>query len=118
VIVADEWNGRIDPASSGSLKSSAIFASRREPIVGRRRPIASGRTLSLEQSYRRRTIAAGTSHLLVQRVMRERAFDDLVAWIERGVRPAGEDVLASDLSRIGLTWTPILHPDDPLAPRR
>ena len=86
--------------------------------------------LSLEQSYRRRTIAAGTDHLLVQRVIRapshcgfdgetrEQAFDDLVAWIERGVRPAGEDVLAPDLSRIGLKWTPILHPEDPLAARR
>jgi len=86
--------------------------------------------LSLEQSYRRRTIAAGTDHLLVQRVlragshcgfdgqMREQAFDDLVAWIERGVRPAGEDVLAADLSRIGLKWTGQLHPEDPLALRR
>jgi pimeloyl-ACP methyl ester carboxylesterase len=86
--------------------------------------------LSLEQSYRRRTIAAGTDHLLVQRVMRagshcgydgemrEGAFDDLVAWIERGVRPQGEDVLASDLSRIGLRYTPVLLPDDPLAPRK
>jgi pimeloyl-ACP methyl ester carboxylesterase len=86
--------------------------------------------LSLEQSYRRRTIAAGTDHLLVQRVIRapshcafygetrERAFDDLVAWIERGVRPEGEDVLAPDLSRIGLKWTPVLHPEDPLAARR
>jgi pimeloyl-ACP methyl ester carboxylesterase len=86
--------------------------------------------LSLEQSYRRRTIAAGTEHLLVQRVMRapshcgfdgqmrERAFDDLVAWIEGGARPEGEDVLAPDLSRIGLKWTRVLHPEDPLAPRR
>ena len=86
--------------------------------------------LSLEQAYRRRTLAAGTQDLLVQRVMRapshcgfygetrEQAFDDLVAWIERGVRPDGEDVLASDLSRIGLKWTPVLHPEDPLAPRR
>jgi len=86
--------------------------------------------LSLEQSYRRRTIAAGTDHLLVQRVMRapshcgfdgqtrEQAFDDLVAWIERGVRPQGEDVLARDLSRIGLAWTLALHPDDPLAGQR
>lgn len=82
--------------------------------------------LSLEQSYRRRTIAAGTDHLLVQRVtrgpghcafdtdMREKAFDDLVAWIERGTRPQGEDVLASDLSRIGLAWTPVLLLEDPL----
>jgi dienelactone hydrolase len=86
--------------------------------------------LSLEQAYRRRTIAAGTDHLLVQRAIRApshcefyggtraRAFDDLVAWIERGVRPDGDDLLAPDLSRIGLKWTPSLHPDDPLAPRR
>jgi dienelactone hydrolase len=86
--------------------------------------------LSLEQSYRRRTIAAGTDHLLVQRVFRapshcgfdgetrERAFDDLVAWIERGVRPEGEDVLARDLSRVGLEWTRILYPEDPLFPRQ
>ena len=86
--------------------------------------------LSLEQSYKRRTIAAGTDHLLVQRVVRapshcgvdgdtrRQAFDDLVAWIERGVRPDGEDVLAPDLSRVGLKWTPYLHPEDPLAERR
>ena len=83
--------------------------------------------LSLEQAYRRWTIAAGTDHLLVQRVVRapshcafdgetrEQAFDDLIAWIARGVRPQGEDVLARDLSRIGLRWTPILHAADPLA---
>ena len=86
--------------------------------------------LSLEQAYRRRTIAAGTDHLLVQRVVRapshcafdgetrEQAFDDLIAWIARGVRPQGEDVLARDLSRIGLRWTPILHAADPLAGQR
>jgi len=86
--------------------------------------------LSLEQSYRRRTIAAGTDHLLVQRVIRapshcgvdgetrERAFDDLVAWIERGVRPEGEDVLARDLSRVGMKWTRILYTEDPLFRRR
>jgi len=86
--------------------------------------------LSLEQSYRRRTIAAGTENLLVQRVVRgpghcatdgvtlRQTFDDLVAWIERGVKPNGEDVLAPDLTRIGLKWTPYLLLDDPLAPRR
>lgn len=80
---------------------------------------------SLEQSYRRRTLTAGTSHLLVQRAIRwpghcaidgdvrEQAFDDLVAWIERGVKPNGDDVLAADVSKLGLRWTPILHPDDP-----
>ncbi len=81
----------------------------------------------LEQDYRRRTLDAGTSHLLVQRAVRwaghcsfdgtvrERAFEDLVAWIERGRVPAGDDVLAADLTRLGLAWTPALHPADPLA---
>ncbi|HEY7437755.1 MAG TPA: hypothetical protein VIE41_21625 [Methylomirabilota bacterium] len=80
---------------------------------------------SLQQAYRRRTLEAGTSHLLVQRAVRwgghcgfegevrEQAFDDLVAWIERGIQPAGDDVLAADVSKLGLRWTSILHPDDP-----
>ena len=80
---------------------------------------------SLQQAYRRRTLAVGTSHLLVQRAIRwgghcafdgearEQAFDDLVAWIERGVKPDGDDVLAADVSKLGLRWTPLLHPDDP-----
>jgi len=54
----------------------------------------------LEQEYRRRALAAGTSHLLVQRAVRGsghcalnvavrvRAFDDLAAWIEHGIAPA------------------------------
>ena len=78
----------------------------------------------LQQDYRRRAIAAGTAHLLVQRairwpahcafdgVTRERAFDDLVAWMERGVVPSGDDVLG-DVTKLGLRWTPTLHPADP-----
>ena len=62
---------------------------------------------SLEQSYRRRTLTAGTSHLLVQRAIRwpghcaidgdvrEQAFDELIAWIERGVKPDGDGPLAA-----------------------
>jgi hypothetical protein len=82
----------------------------------------------LEQDYRRRTEHAGTSHLLVQRVVRqpghcgvdnavrERAFDDLVAWIEEGKVPAGDDVLG-DVTQLGLRWTPRPRPHDP-APRQ
>jgi hypothetical protein len=79
----------------------------------------------LEQDYRRRTESVGTSNLLVQRVVRwpghcgienavrERAFDDLVAWIENGRVPAGDDVLG-DVTRLGLRWTPLRHPHDPV----
>lgn len=78
----------------------------------------------LEQDYRRRTQAAGASHLLVQRAVRstahcgtdakvrERAFDDLVAWMERGAAPRGDDVLG-DAAKLGLEWTPVLSPGDP-----
>ena len=51
-------------------------------------------------------VVRGAESLRVDGETREQAFDDLVAWIERGVRPDGEDVLATDLSRIGLKWTP------------
>jgi hypothetical protein len=69
---------------------------------------------SLQQMYRRRTLAAGTAQLLVQRAVRcgghcgfdgevrEQAFDDLVRWIERGTKPKGDNVLTNDLSKIGL----------------
>ena len=77
----------------------------------------------LEQDYRRRTITAGTSHLLVQRAVRwpghcaidgavrDRAFEDLIGWIERGIVPEGDDVLG-DVTKLGLRWTPTLHAND------
>jgi len=137
-LTEDELNARVrrlHPAKdSRSPSANPVYAERtgrlRAPLITLHETGDAWVPLSLEQSYRRRTIAAGTDHLLVQRVMRapshcgfdgetrEQAFDDLVAWVERGVRPAGEDVLAPDLSRIGLKWTPSLHPEDPLALRR
>jgi hypothetical protein len=83
---------------------------------------------AVQQQYRKRTLTAGTADLLVQRAVRwpghcvfdgevrEQAFDDLVAWIERGVKPAGDDVLAADMATLGRRWTPVPHPED--APAR
>lgn len=80
---------------------------------------------SLEQSYRRKTLAVGTDGLLVQRAIRRpyhcqfetaeraQAFDDLVRWMEQGTKPEGDDVLAADLSTLGLRWTTPLLPEDP-----
>jgi hypothetical protein len=60
---------------------------------------------SMEQSYARRVARRGKSKLLVQRAIRDmnhcvftaeeqtRAFDDLVKWVRKGVKPAGDDVL-------------------------
>jgi pimeloyl-ACP methyl ester carboxylesterase len=83
----------------------------------------------LQQDYRRRTVKAGTSHLLVQRAVRatghcgfgreesKPAFDSLVAWIEHATVPEGDDALG-DPSRLGLRWTKTWDPRDPAAPRR
>jgi dienelactone hydrolase len=79
-----------------------------------------------EQDYRQKTLAAGTSDLLVQRAIRraghcnfladERnlAFDDLVVWLEHGIQPRGEDFLTADTAHLGVEWTTPLERDDPL----
>lgn len=107
---------RIVPEAGGRSAANPVFA----PFTGRiRTPLITLHgtadldvPLRLEQNYRRRTIAAGTSQLLVQRTQRiaahcdfdqgarEKLFDDLVAWIERGVVPKGEDLLG-DVTRLG-----------------
>lgn len=60
---------------------------------------------SMEQIYARRVAASGAADLLVQRAIRdvghcgftvaeqERAFADLVAWVEQGIKPAGDAIL-------------------------
>lgn len=64
----------------------------------------------------RRVDAAGKSDLLVQRVFsdpghcgfttaeQEASFDDLVAWVEQGEKPQGEDALIDDLRALGGTF--------------
>ncbi len=73
--------------------------------------------LRAAQTIRRRVENAGRKTLLVQRTVQspehcgstpaelEASFQDLVSWVERGVRPAGEDVLSSDLTHIGEQFT-------------
>ncbi len=60
---------------------------------------------SMEQVYRTRTVAKGNGAWLVQRAIRApshcdftvveqvNAFKDMVAWVETGTKPAGDDVL-------------------------
>ena len=73
--------------------------------------------LRMEQNYRRRTQAAAADRLLVQRTVAgaghcaipgtvlERAFDELVLWMEKGIVPEGDDVLG-DVAKLGRRWTP------------
>lgn len=70
-----------------------------------------------EQTLARKVDAAGKGGLLVQRLVQapghcgftdsewERAFADLVDWVESGRRPAGENVLVDNLSRAGEQFT-------------
>jgi len=59
----------------------------------------------MQQVYRRRAESHSAGHLLVQRAIRgvshcdftiaemSKAFNDMVAWVKQGTRPAGDDVL-------------------------
>jgi len=79
---------------------------------------------SIEQAYRAKVDAAGAGDLLVQRAVRRpnhcefspgeitRAFDDLVEWMERGAKPAGDN-LRGGLDQLGLAWTAPMRGDDP-----
>lgn len=78
----------------------------------------------LEQVLKRAVDNAGRGDLLVQRLIRApghcafsapealQAFDDMVAWVHAGVKPAGENVLG-DLSDAGRRFTNPLRPGDP-----
>lgn len=80
--------------------------------------------ISQEVDYLAKAKAAGTSNLLVQRAIRDAghckfseaeattAWNDLVAWVRDGKRPAGDD-LSGDLTDIGKTFTNPLRAGDP-----
>jgi pimeloyl-ACP methyl ester carboxylesterase len=73
----------------------------------------------------RRVDAAGKSNLLVQRVIRdashcgftstewEAGLEAVVAWVERGVKPKGTNVLVDDLRRLGGTFELSPRPGTP-----
>lgn len=80
--------------------------------------------ISQQVAYRAKVEDLGRGDLLVQRAIRAAghcrfsdaeytaAWNDLVAWVEEGVRPAGDD-LSGDLSDVGLRFTNPLRPGDP-----
>jgi pimeloyl-ACP methyl ester carboxylesterase len=119
---------RIEPAPGArSRETNPVFAefkgNIRVPLMTIHETADFRVPFRLEQDYRRRTQSAGTAHLLVQRAVRqaahcgfdsavrERAFEDLVSWMERGAVPEGDDVLG-DVAQLGLRWTPPLHASD------
>ncbi len=78
----------------------------------------------MEINYRKLVDAAGRGDLLVQRAVRApthcqfqpedlaQGFDDLVNWVEHGVKPDGDDFLQPDLTDIGRRWTHKILPGD------
>ncbi|MCC6382463.1 MAG: phthalyl amidase [Dehalococcoidia bacterium] len=77
-----------------------------------------------EVSYRQKAEAVGSGGLLVQRAIRApghctfsdaeltTAWNDLVAWVKDGKKPAGDDLLG-DLTDVGRTFTNPLRVGDP-----
>jgi len=77
-----------------------------------------------QRALRRIVDSAGTSNLLVQRIMRIpghcrfsneeqiQSFDALVTWVREGIRPEGDDVMM-DLRDAGRRFTTPLRPGDP-----
>lgn len=73
--------------------------------------------LRQQQALAARVRTANRDGLLVQRTVQsaehcgftdselEEAFADLAEWVQRGVKPLGEDVLADDLTSLGETFT-------------
>lgn len=83
--------------------------------------------VSQEIEFLEAATAAGDAELLVQRLVRApghctlseaevtTAWEDLVAWVEDGVRPAGDD-LRAPLEDAGMQFTNPLRPGDPGTP--
>jgi hypothetical protein len=77
------------------------------------------------QLYQREVDAAGSQHRMVQRVMRDpghcgftddeeaASFEALVAWVERGHRPSGTNVLTHDLRHLDRTYERLPRPGTP-----
>jgi hypothetical protein len=80
--------------------------------------------IMMEIGYRKLVDAAGKGNLIVQRGVRApdhcqfdladrvQGFDDLMNWVHNGVKPEGEDFLASDLTGLGRRWTHKVLPGD------
>jgi pimeloyl-ACP methyl ester carboxylesterase len=80
--------------------------------------------ISLEVAYREAVDEAGNGRFLVQRAVRRaghcafsqdelrRGFDDLIGWVESGVRPEGDD-LAGPLIDVGRAFTEPFEGNDP-----
>ena len=80
--------------------------------------------ISAMRVFRRLADDADNADLLVQRAVRApghcdfsdneviAAMEDLIDWVEKGVKPAGEDVLGP-LERVGLDFTDPLRQGDP-----
>jgi pimeloyl-ACP methyl ester carboxylesterase len=134
-IGSDQLNREVPRiASSPAYRNPTAFPEFQPPTGRIERPLLTLHgtgdlfvPISLEQSYAEAVRGAGREHLLVQRAIRraghcnfsaaerERAFSDLVSWVNTGVRAEGED-LSGSLLNVGLDFTKPLEPDDPTLP--
>ena len=95
----------MQPGAQGGTNSPPINGTFTVPVVSLHTLGELFVPFHMQQIYARRAEANGNRHLLVQRAIRDvfhcsftpgemtEAFDDLVNWVENGVRPGGDDVL-------------------------
>jgi len=107
---------RVEPPPGARSSANPVFAEftgrLQGPLITLHETADFRVPLVMEQNYRRKVEAAGSGKRLVQRAvagaghcaiegqLREQAFDDLLAWMETGVAPRGDD-LSGDLGRLG-----------------
>ena len=141
IVYAGDPPGLVDEAALNAevIRFAASAADRRNPAWG----VATGQLgvplltlkgtadlytpISLDAAYQARVRAAGAEEHLVMRAVRhaghcnfseaevQRTLLDFIAWVERGLVPAGED-LTGDLTAAGVAFTDPFDPGDPLVP--
>jgi hypothetical protein len=107
---------RVVPAAGARSSANPLFADLtgrlQAPVLTLHETADFRVPLVIERNYRRKVDAAGSGKWLVQRAAagaghcatdgraREQAFDDLLAWMQSGVAPRGDD-FTGDLGRLG-----------------
>jgi hypothetical protein len=121
-VSSEEFNAAVIRVTAGDLREA--FTAGQEISGDIKMPLLALHTtgdlfvsISQQQVLRRAAEARGKGDLLVQRAVRaaphcaftnaewEAGLEDLIVWVEEGIKPEGEDLLVDDLSEAGARFT-------------